>query len=120
MILLLFILLLCFPYAIVKGISDSLERRKEEQAQVKLFETLEIEEREKEEIERLLKQDKLNAYNAQLESYNLTIEWLNNEEKNEKDGLKSALLRKKQSDIAIKAANIAQKAYKLGLELEDG
>lgn len=120
MILLLFILLSCLFYAIIKAISDSLKWRKAEKEERKLFEILEIEEREKEEIERLLKQDKLNAYNAQLESYNQTIEWLNREEKNEKDGLKAALLRKKQSDIAIKAANIAQKAYKLELELEDG
>lgn len=120
MILLLFTLLLCLFYAIIKAISDSLKWRKAEKEERKLFEILEIEEREKEEIERLLKQDKLNAYNAQLESYNQTIEWLNREEKNEKDGLKAALLRKKQSDIAIKAANIAQKAYKLELELEDG
>lgn len=119
MILLSFILLLCLPYTIVKGISDSLKRRKAEKEERKLFEILEMEEREREEMDRLLKLDKLNAYNAQLESYSQAIAWLHKEEQKETDGLKAALLRKKQADIAIKTANIAEKAHKLEIELGD-
>lgn len=119
MILLSFILFLCLPYTMVKVISDSLKRRKAEKEERKLFEILEMEEWEREEMNRLLKRDKLNAYNAQLESYSQVISWLNREEKKEENGLKAALLRKKQADIAIKTANIAEKAHKLEIELGD-
>lgn len=119
MILLSFILLLCIPYAIVKGISDTVKQRKREKERINTLLESEKEEAEKEEIEKLLLLEKLNGYNAQLESYSHVIAWLEREEKKEEKGLNAALIRKKQADLSVKAANIAEKAYKLQNKLDE-
>ena len=57
--------------------------------------------------------DKLNGYDAQIESLYKVLEELNHAHYNEKDELKRAKIRKQQADIMVKLATIEEKAYKL-------
>ena len=76
----------------------------------------EEEEEEEEEEEREINQyavDKLNAYNAQLETYYRIINDIGTQINDTLDYNQKLKLQKHQADIMVKAANIAERAYKL-------